>query len=182
MKTKALAAIVAPVLALGTPFVWTKVVQVRTSMLDTRPESEKVAAAGSQGRGAMPVRIIETEVPGSSELHAAVEQGLVRVEMRGNGRDWVRARLNNNAKSQFNVRLEPGQMFEAGLNSLVLVRPVSIDLAPGQETEVVFQTAATRSANKTTEQPYRLTYGRLPKLNAFLNYVQDHPQLSLIHI
>jgi hypothetical protein len=178
MKTKAIAAIVAPVLALGTPLVWTKVVQVRSAMLDTRPAHEK-AATGSKGNDAhaAPVRIIDAAVPSEAELHAAVEQGIVRVEMRGNGRDWVRARVTNVAKSAITIHAEPGQMFEAGLNAVILVRPVSVDLAAGSAAEVVFQTASTRSANKTTEQTYRLTYGRVPKLMPFIEYVQAHGQL-----
>jgi hypothetical protein len=41
MKLKAVAAVVAPVFAVGLPFVWPKFVHVRTELLDTRPAAAK---------------------------------------------------------------------------------------------------------------------------------------------
>jgi hypothetical protein len=59
------------------------------------------------------------------------------------------------------------------------VRPANLELLPGKPIDVTFETASIRSANKTNEQPYRLTYGRVTKVDAFLSYAVMHPELSL---
>lgn len=199
MKIQAAAAIVAPVLALGVPFLWPKVVQVRTAMLDVRPASmtESATTPAGPGESSLPVEPVAElrrsgtaprvgaakeaapNFAGFEALHGIVEQGLVGAEFRGNGRDWVRAKLHNTASTVTKVKVDVGQMLEAGFNAVVVARPAYAEILPGATAEVVLQTAAVRSANKTTEQAYRLTYGRLPKIETFLTYTQDRAELSL---
>jgi hypothetical protein len=62
---------------------------------------------------------------------------------------------------------------------VVVVHPSFTEIPPGRTTDVVLETAAVRSSNKTTEQPYRLTFGRLGKIEHFLTFAQSRPELSL---
>ncbi len=179
MKIKALAAIVAPVVAVGLPFAWPNLINVRSAWLDITPAAMKKAPAPLT---APVVSLPDEAMPEFTELQTGVEQGIIKAEFRGNGRDWVRARLVQGGKLPMKVQADVGQMFEAGLNAVVIVRPAVIELPPGKPTDVVFETAAIRSANKTHEQPYRLTYGRVAKLNDFLGHAAARPDLSLAAI
>lgn len=191
MKAQAAAAIVAPVLAIGAPFLWPKFMHVRAAWLDTRPSTmlvatpapaaapvveEVVSFADSPRREAVPPEESRADF---ADLHTIVEQGIVTPELRGNGRDWVRAKLHNRSPKPLKVKVEVGQMLEAGFNAVVVVHPAFAEIAAGAKHEMVLQTAAVRSVNKTTEQPYRLTYGRLPKIESFLAFAQDRTDLSL---
>ncbi len=186
MKFQAVAAIVAPVIAIGAPFLWPKFVRVRSALLDTTPATalatpaapaasalEKVAITD---KAAMPAGEARNEF---SDLHTTVEQTLVGAELRGNGRDWVRAKLHNTTATPIKVKVDAGQMLEAGFNAVVVVHPAFAEIAPGATAQLVLDTAAIRSANKTSEQPYRLTYGRIPKIESFLALAQDRADLSL---
>lgn len=187
MKVQAAAAIIAPVLAISAPFLWPKVVNVRSAWLDTTPTSiaatEKPAAPAPSAeplatleKGTAPAAELRAQF---SDLHPTVEQGLVGVDLRGNGRDWVRAKLHNLSPKPLKVKVDVGQMLEAGFNTVVVVRPAFAEVAAGGHADMLIDTAAVRSANKTTEQPYRLTYGRLPKLDSFLTFTQGRADISL---
>lgn len=188
MKIQAIAAVVAPIFAIGAPFVLPKIAHVRSSLLDTTPaslsvqntESAKVStsAASSQAEKATLEPSVATHVE-FADLHTSIEQGVVSAEMRGNGRDWVRAKLRNNSDTPLKIQVDVGQMLEAGQNIVVVVHPTFCELSPGRTTEVVLETAATRSGNKTNEQSYRLTYGRLPKIETFLSFAQNRTDLSI---
>jgi len=178
MKLKAVAAVVAPVFAVGLPFVWPKFIHVRSELLDTRPAAARsmVAAPDSApGRPSTPAEIPQVEF---TELHAGVEQGVLEADFRGNGRDWVRGHLTNMTKGQVTVQAEIGQMWEAGTNGVVLVRPAKFEIPAGKTADVVFETAATRSLNRTNEQSYRLTFGKVHRITEFITYVQGRQDLS----
>jgi hypothetical protein len=64
----------------------------------------------------------------------------------------MRGRLTNMTKGQVTVQAEIGQMWESGLNGVVLVRPTKFEIPAGKTADVVFETAATRSMNRTNEQ------------------------------
>jgi hypothetical protein len=174
MKAKALAAVVAPIIAVGTPFLWPRFLDLRTSWLDTTPVSQREKAAAQ----------LAVALPGGektiilTDLHTAVEKGVVTAEFRGNGKDWVRARLNNASPSLVKAQVQIGQMFEAGLNGMVVIRPASFELEPGASSDVIIECAATRTANRIAEQTYRLSFGRLPKVEEFLVYVSSRSELS----
>lgn len=187
MKIQAAAAIVAPVLVIGAPFLWPKFVHVRSALLDTTPTSLVAAPAVSAGSSVEKKTVAVEKAPAPaaearaefSDLHPSIEQGVVNADLRGNGRDWVRAKLQNTTASAVKVKVDVGQMLEAGFNAVVVVHPAFAEIPAGGKAEVVLETAAVRSANKTTEQPYRLTYGRLPKIETFLTFAQDRQDLSL---
>lgn len=173
MKLKAVAAIVAPIIAVGTPFLLPKLTNVRSSLLDTRPASHKALQDGADNRS-----IADLPPISLAELQTAVEQGIVKASFIGNGRDSVRATLLNRAKTKITVQVEAGQVFEAGLNSMVVIRPATIELEGGQTAEATFQSASTRCGNKVSEQSYKLSYARVSKLDTLLAYAQGHPEFT----
>jgi hypothetical protein len=177
MKLKAVAAIVAPIIAVGTPFLLPKLTNIRSSLLDTRPASHKALQDGANDRSIADLPPIEL-----AEMQTAVEQGVLKATFVGNGRDTVRGTLLNRSKTKLTVQVEAGQVFEAGLNSMVAIRPSSIELQGGETREVSFPAAATRCANKVIEQSYKLSYARVPKLESLLAYAQGHPEFSVASI
>jgi hypothetical protein len=175
MNLKAVAAIVAPIIAVGTPFLLPKLTNVRTNLLDTRPANQKALQDGSSDdRPIADLPPIEL-----AELQTAVDQGILKVNFVGNGRDIVRATLLNRGKTKITIQVEAGQVFEAGLNAMVLIKPATIELRGGQTAEATFQAAATRCGNKVSEQSYKLSYARVPKLDALLAYAQGHPEFTV---
>jgi len=103
---------------------------------------------------------------------------MVKAEFRGNGRDALQAKLTNAGTAPLKVQADAGQMFEAGSNAMIVVRPAFVHLEPGKTASLSIAAAATRSGNKLTEQTYRLSYGRLPKLARLLTFAHEHPELS----
>jgi hypothetical protein len=69
-------------------------------------------------------------------------------------------------------------MLDAGLNTIVIIRSAECEIAPGKSQDMLLETAATRSANKIVDQTYRLSYGRLPKVENFLAYSLTRSELS----
>lgn len=175
MKLKAVAAIVAPIIAVGTPFLLPRLTNVRSSLLDTRPASHKALQDGNaDDRSIADLPPIEL-----AELQTAVEQGLLKVNFVGNGRDTIRATLLNRGKTKLTVQVEAGQVFEAGLNAMVVIRPASVELLGGQTAETYLQAASTRCGNKISEQSYKLSYARIPKLDTLLAYSHGHPEFTV---
>ena len=174
MKLKAVAAIVAPIIAVGTPFLLPKLSNVRSALLDTRPASHRALQDGSADeRSIADLPPIEL-----AELQTAVEQGILKASFVGNGHDSIRATLLNRAKTKLTIQVEAGQVFEAGLNSMVVIRPATVELQGGQTVEATLQAASTRCGNKTSEQGYKLSYARVPKLDTLLAYAQGHPEFT----
>ena len=174
MKLKAVAAIVAPIIAVGTPFLLPRLTSVRSNLLDTRPAAQKALQDGSAND--RPI----TDLPPIelAELQTAVEQGILKVNFVGNGRETIRATMLNRSKTKITVQVEAGQVFEAGLNAMVLIRPATIEMQGGQTLEATFQAAASRCGNKLSEQSYKLSYARVPKLDSLLAYSQGHPEFT----
>lgn len=187
MKIKAVCAIVAPVLAVGAPFLVPKLIHLRTAMVQpSHPMGAMAAFAVGSAPATPPAPVEPLAAPvvavapavETLELQAALEQGRVRAEFRGNGRETLRARLINNSGALLKVNAEAGQMFESGANAVVVVRPSTVDLAPHQSAEMLLQTVSTRSGNKVAEQIYKTSYGRVPKVDGLLAYAKEHSEFS----
>jgi hypothetical protein len=189
MKIKAVCAILAPVLAVGAPFFVPKLVQLRSAMIKpTHPMGAMAALA--VGEKSSPGSAAETKgaplaAAGSSssssdaiELQVGAEQGVLKAEFHGNGRETLQAKLTNTGTTPLKVQVEAGQMFDAALNAVVVVRPALIPIEPSQSVEVRLQTAATRTGNKIAQQNYRLSYGRVPKIDPLLTYAKEHSELT----
>ena len=112
------------------------------------------------------------------DLQSAIEQGRIKAEFSGNGRDAMRATLSNNTKSILQARVEMGLVFESGRNAVVVARPTEVEIEPGKSVQATFQTAATRSSNKIENAAYVITYNHVPRVEPLLAYAQEHLELS----
>src|SRR4029453_4639409 len=84
MKLKRLCAMALPLIALGAVVLWTR---------STKPASHR----SSPGTAVAAMSAAENAPGELVELHDAVEQGLIKAEFRGNGRDKLRGLLTNAA-------------------------------------------------------------------------------------
>ena len=196
-QIKAVSAILAPILAVSAPFVVPKLVHLRAAMI---APSHPMGAMGALAAGAAPATpatpavvvkaapviaaapvvvttpaVAETE---SVELQAGVERGVLKAEFHGNGRETLRVKLTNTSGATLKVQAAAGQMFESGMNAVVVVRPANVEIAAHKSAELLLPTAATRTANKVADQVYKLSYGRVPKLDRLLDYAGTHAELS----
>lgn len=179
MNAKALAVVLAPVIAATGYWVWPQ------SSEPTLPSPSvaqaavvalaAVSALGSHDGIVIPAASAPAE---TVDLQAAIEQGRIKPEFNGNGRDAMRATLLNTGKTTLLARIEAGLVFESGRNAVVVTRPSEVEIEPGKTGEATFQTAATRSSNKVGSAPYVITYNHVPRIELLLTYVQDHLELS----
>ena len=108
----------------------------------------------------------------------AVQQAAIAAEFTGNGRDRVKLVALNKSDAPILVKVDAGQMFETDRDAVVVIRTGTVEVAPGRTGELILQTAAARSSNEVNDAPYRLSSQRIPKIDLYLTYVQDHPDLS----
>ncbi|MEA3213002.1 MAG: hypothetical protein QOE70_6059 [Chthoniobacter sp.] len=116
--------------------------------------------------------------PGTVDLQAAVDEGLLQAEFTGNGREQLTANVSNPGATDLVVKASFGQMFEGGRNTVVVVRSVETGIPAGKCATFALQTVATRSANRIGPGNYRLSPRTTPKIDLLLTYAQDHPELS----
>ena len=112
------------------------------------------------------------------DLQSAIEQGRIKAEFSGNGREAMRATLSNKTKSILQARVETGLVFESGRNAVVVARPTEVEIEPGKTVQATFQTAATRSSNKIANAAYVITYNHVPRAEPLLVYAEQHLELS----
>lgn len=178
MKTKAFCAILTPLLAVGGPFLFPKLVHMRSAMLTPAHLAGTSATSDAALSGETASDAEADEAVEFTDLQTGVERGILKAEFRGNGRDLIHAKLTNLSKGELKVQADLGQMFEAGLNTVIVVRPAFATIGPGATLRMKVQTAATRAGNKLTEQNYKLSYGRVPKVERLLTYAQEHLELT----
>lgn len=169
MKHKALCVLIAPVVAVGGFTLW--------------PRSG--AASAEQGKAAATTAQIEAApTPAATaesdfiELHAALEQGAIRAEFIGNGREKMRATLTNLVGRTVRIKAEAGQMLTSGRNAVVIVRAGETVVAAGKSVEFPLQTAATRSTNKIKDAVYLPSYSQPQRIAALLPHIQTRHELS----
>ena len=178
MNTKRLCAVLVPVVAVSGFCLWPKSASVESPSM---PKAALIALAAasamaSHADGAAPT--VQASSMETVDLQAALEQGAIKGEFQGNGRELLRATLTNRSKSPLRVNAEVGLVFESGRNALVIVRPTAVEIEPGKSVQANFQTAATRSTNKIGEATFALTYNHVPRVELFLTYIQEHLELS----
>lgn len=205
MKIKAVCAVLAPVLAVGAPFLWPKLSEMRHSMLSPSHPMGAMASL-TLGTGtpppapaqapAIPSSSLSTATPAAPdapkakpgvspelvELQTGIELGVITAEFTGNGRDAMKAKLFNAGSSRLTVQVDAGQMLDAGLNAVVIARGTSVKLNPGEIRDLTLATVATRTGNKTAEQNYKLSYGKLPQLDNLFAWLPAHEELSIATI
>lgn len=183
MKSIALCALLTPVIAGGGLALWPQPPNSALpspSLKQAAVVALAAAAANTSPAPSAPVPDLASNPnpAGGIDLSAAIQQGRLAGEFRGNGRDKMRAILTNRTAAALVVCVPAGQMFEAGRNTVVVARAGEVELRPGKAVEVTLQTAATRSANKVVEAPYQLSFGALPKLDTLLAYAQERPEIT----
>ena len=176
MKTKTFCAILLPAVAVGgLSFLPGKSGLSLPSPSLKQAALVALAVAASPAHSAPPVAAIPPE---EMDLAAGLRQGVFKAELKGNGREKLRAVIANTGKTPLTVRVRAGQVFENERNAVVAVRTDVIALAPGKTGELSIQTAALRSSNKVVEAAFRLSPTTAPKLDVLLGYIQDHALLT----
>ena len=176
MKTKTFCAILLPAVAVGgLSFLPGK------SGLSLPSPSLKQAALVALAVAASPAHSaphVAATPPEEMDLAAGLRQGVFKAELKGNGREKLRAVIANTGKIPLTVRVRAGLVFENERNAVVAVRPDVLALAPGKTGELFIQTAALRSSNKVADAAFRLSPATAPKLDVLLGYIQDHAALT----
>ncbi len=180
MNAKALAVVLAPVIAVGGFWLWPQSGQPAIQSPSVAQAAIVALAAVSalsshDGQPAAPVASVPAE---AVDLQAAIEQGRIKAEFSGNGREAMRATLFNKENVTLKAHVEAGLVFESGRNAVVAVRPTEVEIEPGKTVQATFQTAATRSGNKVGNAAYVITYNHVPRVEPLLTYAQDHLELS----
>lgn len=132
-------------------------------------------------REIVPVAVPD-EVIEELELHAGIEQGVLKAAYVSNGREKLRADITNTGKATLKIQAEAGQMLESGKNAIVVIRSTSIEIAAGDRGDLLLQTVAAHSSNKLGDAAYTLTYNKMPRLDPLLEHVKSHPELSMAAI
>lgn len=112
------------------------------------------------------------------ELITVAEQGRVVAEITGNAKDRATASLHNNSTTPYRVQIPAGQILESGRDAVVVLRDSNTELMPGEKHEVRLRTAALHSTNKVSEKTYKLSYQANMKVQLFLTWLADHPEVS----
>ena len=115
----------------------------------------------------------------NTDILSASEQGIIQQTILGNGRERTVVTLRNNSPTPLRVGIPAGQLLESGRNSVVVARPAEAELMPAQSLEIRLVTAALYSANKVSDAAYKPSYKTAPKLEKFLSWVAQHPQVNV---
>ena len=180
MNAKALAVVIAPVIAVGGYFLWPQAGQPAIQS-PSMAQAALVALAAVSSLSSHDSNAPAPVAAGPAEpvdLQAAIEQGRIKAEFSGNGREAMRATLSNPGTTTLQARVEVGLVFESGRNAVVVARPTEIEIEPGKTVQATFHTAATRSGNSLGNAPYVITYNHVPRVELLLTYAQEHLELS----
>ena len=112
------------------------------------------------------------------DLQTALEQGTLKADFKGNGRETLTVTAFNKSTKSLRVRIDVGLVLESGRSAVVVVRPTEVVIEPGKSAESAVQTAATRSTNVIADGTYVLTYNHVPRIELLLTYLQEHPEVS----
>lgn len=114
----------------------------------------------------------------NTDILSASEQGIIQQTILGNGRERTVVTIRNNSPTPLRVGIPAGQLLESGRNTVVVARPAEAELMPAQSLEVRLVTAALYSGNKVGDSAYKLSYQTAPKIENFLAWVANHPEVS----
>lgn len=113
------------------------------------------------------------------ELLPLLEQGKLKAEVRSNGREHTVVVLHSNYPETLKTRVPAGQVIEAGRSAVILLRGADAEVAPGKTVSLTLASAALHGTNKVGEDNYKFSYQAIPKLEPFLQYLTEHPELSV---
>ncbi len=112
------------------------------------------------------------------DLITGARQGVVQSTLHGDGRAHMSAQLRNNSATPLRVKVPAGQLLESGRNSVVVLRGAQVELMPAQSIDLSLATAALHTSNKVGQTPYKLSYQTAPKLDGFLAWLAQHPEVA----
>jgi hypothetical protein len=112
------------------------------------------------------------------DLITGARQGVVQTSMHGDGRMRMSAQFRNNSATPLRVKVPAGQVLESGRNSVVVFRSAQVELMPAQSLELSLATVPLHTTNKIGDTPYKLSYQTVPKLDGFLAWLADHPEVA----
>lgn len=138
------------------------------------PNRPWLSPAVGQKAPSSSVRPVKTTM----DLFAAIQQGMVQAQFKGNGKELLRVTLSNKSVQTLLICATEGKVFKSGNNAIVVVRPCSFDLLPGEKKDQDLQTVALYSSNKIQPSSYTATQERASRLDSLLAYLQDHPETA----
>ncbi len=173
MNFKAAALVSLPVLAVGICALWP------SGPIELPVESPAVAQQEPLAEVPGPKAPAELPAPEAVELALAMERKSVAAEFSGNGRDKLKIIFMNKGTVPLKVQVPLGQMFESDSGSpLVVVQEATMVCDPGKTRELELRTAAISSTGQVAPSSYRISYATMPKLDALLRKVHEHPEIA----
>ena len=112
------------------------------------------------------------------DLISALQDGTLTAEFRGNARQRLRMMATNRATQAVRLSVPAGQVFESANGLVVVLRARIIDFRPGETRLEEFSTVATASTNRVADATFVLSTASQPKLQALLEFLTDHPEVS----
>lgn len=112
------------------------------------------------------------------DLISALQDGTLTAEFRGNARQRLRMMATNRATQAVRLSVPTGQVFESANGLVVVLRARIIDFRPGETRLEEFSTVATASTNRVADATFVLSTASQPKLQALLEFLTDHPEVS----
>jgi hypothetical protein len=123
----------------------------------------------------------ETRVAAETPLSSPIESGQIgdiQSHFRGNGRDVLTLTASNRGAMPATLRLKEGTLFEAGDDSVVLLRSAELEIPAGETRELELETAATSMRNAIGDREFTRSRGWLPTLDPLLDYLQTAPEVT----
>jgi hypothetical protein len=177
MKTKTLSMILLPaVLAVGTGVFWERGGGKRQGDLKWS-EAQPVVILGREEIRAAGVK--DEIIPLETDLADGLGEGILRAEFHGNGREAFQAVMINQGNVACRVQVQAGQVFRNERSAVVVVRPGTLCLEPGETGRVDLKTAALHSGNPLKVMEFHLDVRKEHGLGGLLLYVFDHPELTI---
>ncbi|HEV7403613.1 MAG TPA: hypothetical protein VGO11_11825, partial [Chthoniobacteraceae bacterium] len=144
------------------------------------PDAKPSADAPAPARSVAQTPAFKTAPPPQeSEIALAIEQKSIVAEFTGNGRERFKVVLMNKGTDSLKVSVPIGQIFESDEASVVVIRPGTIEVAPGKTRELSLRTAALRASNRLADAQYHLAYLSMPKIEPLLVRIQQDPDLTI---
>ncbi|MEI6351130.1 MAG: hypothetical protein WCP06_08485 [Verrucomicrobiota bacterium] len=112
------------------------------------------------------------------DLASALQDGTLKAEFRGNGRERLRMMGSNGTRQAVRLSIPAGQAFESANGSVVALRARTIDFAPGENRLEDFPTLAVASLNRVSDATYVISATPQPKLQPLLDFLAEHPEIS----
>ena len=177
MKTKTLSMILLPaVLAVGTGVFWERGGGKRQGDLKWS-EAQPVVILGREE--IRPAGVKNEIIPLETDLADGLGGGILRAEFHGNGREAFQAVMINQGNVACRVQVQAGQVFRNERSAVVVVRPGTLCLEPGETGRVDLKTAALHSGNPLKVMEFHLDVRKEHGLGGLLLYVFDHPELTI---